>query len=516
MSNNIQNILEEEFKLLIRATRNELFHFISVQYNHYDLVRKVKHDLVAQYPKRPVHSFNVDNCNPETFISDILASKSGLVFIEKFDLIFTEPFRSLCIGFNQRRDLFSTLSIQIIVFIPSGEESLQNFQKAMPDVFSIVNPMIQLYIEIKASNFSLNNFVSSEYNFANVEEASGEILRIEKRLNELQEVAENDKLIISLRILLAKSYQHCGEYLKSKILLEELLDELETKNKEYYEIEISSIQNSLALRLHDLGDFDGAKKLFEKEISYREKKYGVDDPYLGVAYSNLASLLKDLGDYEGARVLFEKVLILQKSLRGDEHPSVAKQYSNLGLVLENIGNYEEAKFLIEKALMIEIKNFGEYHPSIATTYSNLASVLNSIGDYEGARNLLEKVMKIKLEVFGVDHPNTSLSYSNLGMILMELGEYERARKLLEKATVIDEKVFGKENPITGRSYFTLGLIYFELKQYASSIQYLEKGYHIYVNNFGNQHPNTKQILQNLEYIKAQIMNINKSQNIFIK
>lgn len=506
MSNNIQNILDEELKLLIRATRNELFRFISVQYNHYDLVRKVKHDLVAQYPKRPVHYFNLDNCNIETFISDILASKSGLVFIEKFELIFTESFHSLCIGFNQRRDLFSTLPIQIIVFIPSGEDNLQHFQKMMPDVFSIVNPMIQLYQEIETMEFPIISiFDNSEYSYSGIEEAKSEIVRIKKRINELKEENGNDKIIISLKINLAMSYEYCGEYIKSKIILEELLKELEAKNKVYFELEISNIQNVLGLVLHNLGDFNNAKKLFEKEISYREKKYGTNDPYLSTTYSNLASLLRDTGNYESAKSLFEKTLALERTQWGDNHPKVAIQYSNLGLILENIGQYEEAKALLEKALNIDIKNYGENHPSTATTYSNLGLILNSLGDYLGAANFLEKAMEIKKKVLGIEHPNTSLSYSNLGTVLIKLRDYNKARNLLEKAVEIDEQVFGYTNPITGQGYFNLGLVYFELHQNLLAITFLEKAHNIYLNNFGTQHPRTQYILQNLENIKTQIL-----------
>ena len=463
MSSNIQNILDEEFKLLIRATRNELFHFISVQYNHYDLVRKVKNDLIAQYPKRPNHSFNLDNCNPETFILDILASKSGLVFIEKFDLIFTEPFRSLCIGFNQRRDLFSTLPIQIIVFIPSGEENLQNFQKAMPDVFSIVNPMIQLYVGIEKSQPLVNlNTNNNSYNFANIKEAKKEIERVEKRLKTLENLPENNKLIVSLKINLAESYNFIGEYLKSKALLEELLMELQARDNSDFENDIAVIENDLALTFQDLGDYEGAKKLLEKVMISDETKFGENHPTTARSYSNLATVLKDLGNYEGAKKLLEKATISDETNYGEKHPNTAVSYSNLALALKNLGDYKGAIKLFEKAMISTETNFGEKHPTSAMISSNLASVLKDLGDYEGAKKLFEKVMISTEANFGEKHPNTAVSYSNLAMVLYDLNNYQNAVDLLEKA------------------------------------------HSILKNQLGDNHPSTKTIKENLEFVKRQM------------
>jgi tetratricopeptide (TPR) repeat protein len=417
MSNNRQNILDEEFKLLIRATRNELFHFIAVQYNHYDLVRKVKKDLAAHYPNRPVHSFNLDNCNPDTIIHDILDSKSGLVFIEKFDLIFTEPFRSLCIGFNQRRDLFSTFPIQIIVFISSGEENLQNFQKAMPDVFSIVNPMIQLVQEIEKVESEMKGFERNEYGFANVEEAKSEVDRIEKRLKSLVNTAENARLIVSLKINLAQSYHFVGEYLKSKLLLEELLVELHLSNKNLdFENEIAIVENDLALVLRDLGNYEEAKKLLEKSTIFAEINFGGKHPTTAVSYSNLAAVLKDLGDYERAKTFLEKAMISDETNFGEKHPTTAVRYSNLALVLQDLGDYEGAKKLLEKATISAETNFGGKHPTTAVRYSNLALVLQDLGDYQNAIILLEKAYKIYNNHLGENHPKTKTIKENLDYV----------------------------------------------------------------------------------------------------
>jgi tetratricopeptide (TPR) repeat protein len=451
MSNNIQNILDEEFKLLIRATRNELFHFISVQYNHYDLVRKVKKDLVAQYPNRSVHSFNLDNCNPETFIHDILTSKSGLVFIEKFDLIFTEPFRSLCIGFNQRRDLFSTFPIQIIVFIPSGEENLQNFQKAMPDVFSIVNPMIQLVQEIETSEFDINTFENNDYNFANSEEAKSEIHRISKRLNTLNKSRDNKLLTIRLKLKLAKCYEFLGQYLKSKKILENLLFELEeSSDKLHFDLEIAEIRNNLATQFKYLGEYQKAKSLLEKNVSFTEYKFGESHELTIATYSNLAVIFHDLGMLDEAKNLSEKVVLLSENRFGKSHSLTAIRYSNLAAILVELNEFDKAKLLAENALTLSIENFGENHLTTIQRYANLAMILQSLGDYELVKKILKKVIILKEENLGKDHPSTAQSYFNLATTLFYLIEMDESLSLMTKAYQIYLKLFGENHPDSQR------------------------------------------------------------------
>ncbi len=435
MFNNNQPVLEEELKLLIRATRNELFRFITIEYNHYDLVRRVKHDLVAQYPQRPVHSFNLEDCNPDTFISAILASKSGLVFIEKFDLMLTENFRSLAIGFNQRRDLFSTLPIQFIVFISSGEEHLQRFQKIMPDVFSIINPMIQLNQEFENSSSNESNCKliglppytlqeinesNNDYNFSNIKEAKDEIERIKKRLKTLENTPENTQLIVSLKINLAKSFSFIGDYLQSKLLLEGLLEEHQANNHVDFENNITTVQNELALVLKALGNYQEAKILLQKAITSDENNFGENHPTTAIRYSNLALVLKALGDYQGAKMLLQKVMISDEHNFGENHPTTAVTYSNLANVLSDLGDYQGAKILLQKAMTSDENNFGENHPTTADTYSNLALVLEDLSDYEGAKTLLEKAYNIYRNHFGDSHPSTKIIKGNFDYVQSQI------------------------------------------------------------------------------------------------
>ena len=264
--------------------------------------------------------------------------------------------------------------------------------------------------------------------------------------------------------------------------------------------EIAILQNNLALRLRDLGDYEGARVLLEKALESTEKKFGKDHPSTAIRYSNLALVLEDLGDYEEARELMEIALLSDEKKFGKDHPSTARDYSNMGLALRGLGDYEGAKVLHEKALASTEKNFGKDHPSTAISYSNLAQVLQDLGDYEGAKVLLEKALASDEKNFGEGHPSAAKRYSFLAMVLKDLRDYEGARVLLEKALASDEKNFGKEHPSTARSYSNLALVLNDLGDHEGARVLLEKAMVSDEKNFGEGHPTTAIRYSNLAMV----------------
>ncbi|HHH54464.1 MAG TPA: tetratricopeptide repeat protein, partial [Bacteroidetes bacterium] len=52
-------------------------------------------------------------------------------------------------------------------------------------------------------------------------------------------------------------------------------------------------------------------------------------PTTAIRYSNLAGVLKDLGDYEGAKRLYEKAYAILRKQLGEEHPNTKLVKGNL-------------------------------------------------------------------------------------------------------------------------------------------------------------------------------------------
>jgi len=253
---------------------------------------------------------------------------------------------------------------------------------------------------------------------------------------------------------------------------------------------ISNLQNILALRLIDLGDYKEAQTLLEKAMLSTEQNLGEDHPDTAMIYSNLAIVIRNSGDYKRARILLEKAMLSDEKNLGKDHPITAIRYCNLGLVLKDLGDYKGAKTLLEKAVLSAEKNFGKDHHTTATNYSNLGTVLQALGDYANARTLLEKAMQWAENNFGKDHPSTARSYSNLAMVFQDLRDYKDAKTLLKKAVLSNEENLGQDHPDTLKNYIQLASVLKALGGYVDAKILLEKAVLSTEKNFGKNHPNT--------------------------
>ena len=227
MSNKPANQVQEEIKLLLRATRSETrFRFIIVQYNHYDLIRRVQRELIETYPNRSILSIDLKENLTEDLPKRITTCKDEFLLLENFDELFLEENASIAVGFNQRRDSYSKLPLKIIAFLPDGNAALQQFVRKLPDVFSITSPVIQLKEEIVTQITTSNDFTTFlDSPFNNIGEAKAEIERITKRLKVLEDNQENQRLIFILKNELGKAYYFITEYQKAKDTFESILIE---------------------------------------------------------------------------------------------------------------------------------------------------------------------------------------------------------------------------------------------------------------------------------------------------
>ena len=95
------------------------------------------------------------------------------------------------------------------------------------------------------------------------------------------------------------------------------------------EAAIATLQNNLALRLQDLGDYEGAKGLLEKALASDKQNFGEAHPITAIRYSNLAMVLKDLGDYKTALELASKAYTIMNHSYPPGHPYIQVVENNL-------------------------------------------------------------------------------------------------------------------------------------------------------------------------------------------
>ncbi|MEM9846900.1 MAG: tetratricopeptide repeat protein [Bacteroidota bacterium] len=402
------NTLQEEFKLLLRAVRSERPRMVLVQYNHYDLVRRTVQELASTYPDRPMHRFNFSATVLDYLSKTILDCKKGFVLLEHFEQLFLPAHQSQLRTFNQRRDAFFKQPLILILFLPWGLESLKTFQNQLPDVYSIVNPIIQLRqtVEKQTTTFAATQMVDNlDGIYKNVAEAEKDINRLLDRLNNLADMPKNTALKISL-------------------------------------------QNDLALAYKFVGKYETAAALFQTILQFHINNYGEQHRRTMVSRLNLASVYKNLGRSKEATDLLQAAL--QSILANDVKQQLdsATNQSDIAMLYHYLGRYEEAADWLQAALQTTTNNYGEQHTSVARTQSNLAEIYRNLGRYKEAHDLLQAALQPALDVYGEEHPTIAIIWSNLALVEQAMGNHQTALQYFSKAYTMLRAQLGNEHPST--------------------------------------------------------------------
>jgi tetratricopeptide (TPR) repeat protein len=442
---------QEELNILKRTVASDVFHFIIVQYNHYTLVKETKAFLQSQFPNHAQKTFVLSEDDALDFIPALLLCENGFVFLENAEFLLNENYKSISIGLNQRRDKYSMQAIQLLTFLPDDVQILRDFKNLMPDVYSIVNPIIILK---KARQDGEKNVALPDYifdSYTNVEEALRDIQRIEERLKKLTPNVENLPLIIRLNFNLAASYRLVGKIHEAGKILESLKIKIPEKDLKNHAL----LDNELGIVHLDLGNLDLAKNLIQEAFDFNMKNLGADHPTTITSESNLGMVYRDLGNSETAKSYLINALDKKVKKIGSENPDLISTLSNLGMIYKDLGNFDEAENFIQNALKIAMNSYGESHPKTSDLLTNLGTIYYNRGDYIQAKKITEKALKNDIEYFGAEHPFTAIAYSNLGMIYQNLGNLSQAKYLLDKAHQLLQKSFGEAHPDTQTAYKNL-------------------------------------------------------------
>ena len=295
---------------------------------------------------------------------------------------------------------------------------------------------------------------------------------------------------------LGKAYFITGNYDVAKKCYEKAL----IISKKVYSQEHAHVARSysgLGAVYSELGKYNEAKQYYEESLIIRKKIYDEEHADVAASYNNLGVVCRDLGKYNKAKEYHEKALIIRKKIYHEEHADVAGGYDNLGVVCTDLGKYNEAKEYYEKALIIREKIYDEEHADIATSYSNLGVVYSCLGKYNEAKEYYEKALIIRKKTYHEEHADIATSYNNLGAVYSNLGKYNEAKEYHEKALIIRKKIYDEEHAHVAASYNNLGNVCRDLVKYNEAKEYYEKALIIRKKIYDEEHADVAASYNNL-------------------
>lgn len=184
------------------------------------------------------------------------------------------------------------------------------------------------------------------------------------------------------------------------------------------------------------GDYEGAKSLFEKCLSYKQELG--DKRGIAISFTTLGNIANVKGEFQEAKTLYEKSIALSRELE-DKH-NTCTVLNNLGQIEIYFGNYETAKKIIEESYTLSVETGDKY--LLYFSLHNAGHLAISQNDFERASEYFQKSLSVSRET-GFK-AGISESLYEQGEIATYHGDFERARECFDEclntANEIGEKV----------------------------------------------------------------------------
>ena len=197
--------------------------------------------------------------------------------------------------------------------------------------------------------------------------------------------------------------------------------------------DLSAALNDLAVAKTQLGDFDGAEKIFMEAMPLEARALGEDHPEYASLLENLGNVWYRKGEYEKTALNLEKVLAMRRRALGDDSEPVARTLANLGTVYWAQKNDAASLEKFQEAEQRLTRFLGSGHPDVASVLVGKAGALMRLGRLDEAEPAVRRGLEIRLAKFPDTSIPVSLSRLRLGQILTAKKRYPEADELLRQA-----------------------------------------------------------------------------------
>jgi tetratricopeptide (TPR) repeat protein len=267
---------------------------------------------------------------------------------------------------------------------------------------------------------------------------------------------------------------------------------------------VAEMQDTLALSMRGLGEYEPATALLEKATDTRAARLGPGHRATLASRNNLAEVHRAAGRLDKAVPLFERTLAAMRAGLGPDDPATLDCMSNLGLAYQDAGRAEESVSLLEQALALRKVKLGPDDPATLVTMNNLAGGELDLGRIDQAVPLYEQTLALRKTKLGLDHPQTLDSMNNLACAYKTAGRVSEAIALWEQDLRLTKAKLGHDHPDSLAAMNNLAGGYRDAGRPAEAIPIHEEALRLMRLKLGPDHPDTLRVLGNLggDYLMA--------------
>ena len=156
------------------------------------------------------------------------------------------------------------------------------------------------------------------------------------------------------------------------------------------------------VKLYKENKFDEAIPLAKRALEIRERLLPPGDPMVLTALGNLGDLYNAKGDYNAAKKSFERLLALQEKQFGATAVKLAPTLDRLAVIYYRERNVTKAEDAYKRALALRESAFGPDHVEVANSLFSLAHFYRLNSKYDPALNAYRRSLAIYSRASGVE------------------------------------------------------------------------------------------------------------------
>jgi non-specific serine/threonine protein kinase/serine/threonine-protein kinase len=239
-----------------------------------------------------------------------------------------------------------------------------------------------------------------------------------------------------------------------------------------------------------LGDFNGARRAFERTLAIRTRLLGERHLEVATVLNNLGGLHSQLEEYDASIQAHSRALAIQRAVRGPDDIATTNSLRGIAIVHARKKDFEQALTLDQQVLAISRKTYGDSHALVGSGLHSVAVDLLDLHRIDEARATAEEALAVRTRALGSSHPQVAFTHHAIGDILAASHKPREALAAYGEALRIRETALGAENPRTGDVVRAMGRLMLREGDAAGAQPLLERALRIYEKGYGPRHSKT--------------------------